>query len=295
MVKGVEIMDGIVNEYVNWLNVNGYSPETVKAYNNDLHEFMHFLPVSLQEVERDHIRRYLAFVQSRGCSKRTAARKLAAVRSYFRFCSLTEQSVKNPAQAIRTPRFGRPLPKFFYPATVIELLELPESSPLGLRDRALLELLYGTGIRVGELVALELKDFRKESSQIIVTGKGNKQRVLPLNTEAVSTLEYYLEKGRPALLTNACSSIWLNKDGGALGQRGVRWILTKYCKHLSNIRSVSPHVIRHSFATHMLENGADMRTVQELLGHSSLSSTQIYTHVTKEHLKSVYLNSHPRA
>jgi integrase/recombinase XerC len=155
--------------------------------------------------------------------------------------------------------------------------------------------LYATGIRVGELVAMEVGDYRRETRQILVTGKGNKQRLLPMHQMAADKLEQYLQKGRTRLLSQPTERIWLNSKGFPLGQRGVRWILSKYCQRLSLLRSVSPHVIRHSFATHMLENGADLRTVQELLGHSSLSSTQVYTHVTREHLKSVYAKSHPRA
>lgn len=187
------------------------------------------------------------------------------------------------------------MPHFLYPDTVAALLDLPDATPLGIRDRALLELLYATGIRVGELVAMELGDFRPESSQILVTGKGNKQRLLPVHHLARLGLARYLAVARPALLSQPSQSFWLNHTGSPLGQRGVRWILSKYCKRLSLERLVSPHTIRHSFATHMLENGADLRTVQELLGHSSLSSTQIYTHVTGARLRQVYAKSHPRA
>jgi integrase/recombinase XerC len=276
------------------LKVNGYSPETVKAYQHDVTEFLCSLPDKPETADRNDIRRFLALVQSRGCSKRSAARKLAAIRSFFHYCHLADAG-DNPAKSIRTPKFGRPLPFFLYPDTVAALLDLPDASPLGLRDRALLELLYATGIRVGELVAMELSDFRQENCQILVTGKGNKQRLLPVHQMAITRLEQYLREGRPKLLSHPSQSIWLNNKGNPLGQRGVRWILSKYCQRLSLMRSVSPHVIRHSFATHMLENGADLRTVQELLGHSSLSSTQIYTHVTRERLKAVYAHSHPRA
>lgn len=286
---------GDLTKFVSWLKVNSFSPETVKAYEKDVQEFVESMPKDSQKVDRNHIRRYLGLVQARGCSKRTAARKLAALRSYFRYCLLNQDSSTNPAQAIRSPKFGKPLPKFLYPSTVSNLLDLPDDSPLGLRDRAMLELLYATGIRVGELVALELKDIRQDSNQLLVTGKGNKQRLLPIHLQAVISLEKYLQGGRPALLNTATPALWLNNSGGVLSQRGVRWILTKYCKRLADTRSVSPHVIRHSFATHLLENGADLRTVQELLGHSSLSSTQVYTHVTRERLKAVYNKSHPRA
>ena len=256
---------------------------------------MRSLPDKPETADRNDIRRYLALVQSRGCAKRSAARKLAAIRSFFRYCHLSEASSANPAKTIRTPKFGKALPHFLYPDTVEALLNMPDSSPLGIRDSALLELLYATGIRVGELVAMELGDYRRESCQILVIGKGNKQRLLPVHKKAIASIDRYLLEGRPKLLSGLCQSLWLNNNGGPLGQRGVRWILAKYCQHLALKRSVSPHVIRHSFATHLLENGADLRTVQELLGHSSLSSTQIYTHVTREHLKAVYLNSHPRA
>ena len=285
---------GIMTEYVNWLRVNGFSSETVKATKVICRSFGNPCP-KVQEINRNHIRKFLGLVQARGCSKRTAARKLAALRSYFRYCLLGQELDANPAQAIRTPKYGRPLPKFLYPDTVESLLNLPDDSPLGLRDRAMLELLYATGIRVGELVTLESKDFRRDSSQLLVTGKGNKQRLLPVHAEAVIALEDYLQRGRPKLARTATTALWLNNRGGALSQRGVRWILDKYCQRLSIASSVSPHVIRHSFATHLLENGADLRTVQELLGHSSLSSTQIYTHVTRERLKAVYASSHPRA
>ena len=256
---------------------------------------MHSLSDGPETADRNDIRRYLALVQSRGCSKRSAARKLAAIRSFFHYCHLAEIGGANPAKTIRTPKFGKALPHFLYPDTVEALLNLPDTTPLGLRDRAILELLYATGIRVGELVAMELGDYRRESSQILVTGKGNKQRLLPVHKLAIASIDGYLTQGRPKLISRPCQSLWLNNKGGPLGQRGVRWILAKYCQHLALKRSVSPHVIRHSFATHMLENGADLRTVQELLGHSSLSSTQIYTHVTREHLKAVYISSHPRA
>lgn len=284
-----------ITEFLSWLKVNGFSSETIKAYQSDLEEFFHSLAVKAEEADRNHIRKFLGLIQSRGCSKRTAARKLAAIRSYYRYCRLTEESGNNPAKDIRSPKFGKPLPRFLYPDTVAELLELPDCSPLGLRDRAIFEILYATGIRVSELVAMGLEDLRPESRQLLVTGKGDKQRLLPVHVEALIALEHYLESGRPKLMAAPSTRVWLNKDGGPLGQRGVRWVISKYCKRLSVLHSVSPHVIRHSFATHLLENGADLRTVQELLGHSSLSSTQVYTHITKEHLKSVYLRSHPRA
>lgn len=274
--------------------MSGYSPETLRAYLRDVEEFLDTLPGKPEDADRNDIRRYLALIQARGCSKRSAARKLAAIRSFLHYCHLDDLQ-GNPAKAIHTPKFGRSLPNFLYPETVAALLDLPANDPLGLRDKALLELLYATGIRVGELVAMELKDYRRDSMQILVTGKGNKQRLLPVHRLAMARMDHYLLEGRPGLSKGETSAFWLNSQGKALGQRGVRWLVSKYCQRLSLLRSVSPHAIRHSFATHLLENGADLRTVQELLGHSSLSSTQIYTHVTRERLKTVYNNSHPRA
>ncbi|MTI94446.1 MAG: tyrosine recombinase [Firmicutes bacterium] len=289
------MVDGLTG-FIDWLQTNSFSPETIKAYRQDLQEFIDHTDKSFVTIDKNDIRAYMAFVQKRGCAQRTVARKLAALRTFFRYLQLMEVLSHNPVEAVRTPKFPRSLPKFLYPDAINELLALPANdTPLGVRDRALLEVLYATGIRVGELVALCVSDYRPGSQQLKITGKGNKQRLLPLYQHAVVALETYLEDGRPLLLASDSQQIWLNKDGYPLTQRGVRWILDKYCKLLAEAKKLSPHTIRHSFATHLLENGADLRTVQELLGHANLSSTQIYTHVTRERLKAVYLNHHPRA
>lgn len=285
----------MVTEYLRWLKTNNFSTWTIKAYQADLAEFSDFVPVPLSAVDKGEIRSYLAMLKSRGCSHRTMARKLASLRSFYRYALLAGHIQANPAKEISSPRFRGALPRFLYPQVVSQLLDLPPATPLGLRDRAMLDLLYATGIRVGELVGLSLTDFRSDSRQILVTGKGNKQRLLPVNEEAVRSLTVYINRARPRLDGGCSTRLWLNAGGRALGQRGVRWIIDKYCRRLAVNIAVSPHVIRHSFATHMLENGADLRSVQELLGHSSLSTTQIYTHVTRERLKSVYNQSHPRA
>lgn len=285
----------MVTEYLQWLKTNNFSTWTIKAYQTDLEGFSDFAQVPLAQAGKEEIRRYLAELKSRGCSHRTMARKLASLRSFYKFSLLAGKVQVNPAVGISSPRFRGALPRFLYPQIVARLLAAPPPTPLGLRDKALLELMYATGIRVGELVGLSLADFRAESGQILVTGKGNRQRLLPVHRLAALSLADYISNARPRLEKGCSRWLWLNARGQPLGQRGVRWIVDKYCRQLAVDTAVSPHVIRHSFATHMLENGADLRSVQELLGHSSLSTTQIYTHVTRERLKSVYNQSHPRA
>lgn len=281
-------------EFVSWLKVSNYSPRTITAYEKDIEDFTAFSGGVHGEPDRDTIRRFMAAVQNRGCSKRTVARKIAALRTFCKFCQLTGVMEANPAKTIRSPKFGKPLPKFLYFHEMLEFLELPSGNPLGIRDKALLELLYATGARVAEIAAMDLGDFYPGSAQIIVTGKGNRERLLPVHQTAAALLQEYLLV-RPRLIKEPTQAMWLNKDGGRLSQRGIRWLFDKYCQILAGRLKISPHTIRHSFATHLLENGADLRSVQELLGHASLSSTQVYTHVTRDRLKSIYNNSHPRA
>jgi integrase/recombinase XerC len=281
-------------DFISWLKVSNYSPRTITAYEKDIEDFLAFSGGVQGEPDRDTIRRFMAAVQNRGCSKRTVARKIAALRTFCKFCQLIGIMDTNPAKTIRSPKFGKPLPKFLYFHEMLELLELPSGDPLGIRDKALLELLYATGARVAEIASMDLGDFYPGSAQIIITGKGNRERLLPVHKTAAALLQDYLLV-RPRLIKEPTQAMWLNKDGGRLSQRGIRWIFDKYCQILAGRLKISPHTIRHSFATHLLENGADLRFVQELLGHASLSSTQVYTHVTRERLKSIYNNSHPRA
>ena len=287
--------ESMLSEYFKWLKTNNFSGYTASAYQRDLLELSEYLSKDPVSATKDDIRAFMADLQAKGCTNRTMARKLAAVRSFYKYCVMSDVLDSNPAAAVKSPRFRSPLPRFLYPQAVTNLLKLPPATPLGIRDSALLEVLYASGIRVSELVGLEPEDFRPFSLQLIVTGKGNKQRIVPIHHTAAAALKRYLLQVRPEINKHGASKLWLNARGQPLTARGVRWIVDKYCRMLAVDFSVSPHVIRHSVATHLLDNGADLRFVQELLGHSSLSTTQIYTHITKERLKSVYKKSHPRA
>jgi site-specific recombinase XerD len=212
---------------------------------------------------------------------------------------------ENPLRQLRTPKKGRQLPHFLPYHEVLELLELPElDNPLGLRDRAILELFYASGLRISELVQLDAGDIDWSSRMLHVTGKGGKDRIVPFGSEAAGALGDYWEEGRPVLAARRKehpvepeeeSAVFLNRLGGRLTQRGVQYRVRKYVDKLALVRRLTPHTLRHTFATHLLEGGADLRTVQELLGHESLSSTQIYTHITQAQLKAVYRSAHPRA
>lgn len=264
--------------------------------------------VSLQTLAQvDHltIRAYLAYLQREEFSRRSIARKLSCIRSFYKYLCRAGLLEDNPILGVRTPKLEKKLPVFLYEGEAAALMELPDlSTPLGLRDRALLEVLYGTGMRVGELVELDVGDIDASEGWVTVLGKGRKERSIPVGSEAIRALGWYLSQGRPQLLANRAKGgqfngrerqpLFLNRWGTRLTDRSVRRIVEKYAEQLALQRHVTPHSIRHSYATHLLNGGADLRAVQDLLGHKSLSTTQIYTHVTKERLREGYLQAHPR-
>lgn len=286
----------------------GASPHTVAAYSSDLAQFFGFLqriptlraqdPAGVSHV---HVRAFLAFLQSKRYSRRSVARKLAAIRAFFRFRSHRRGLDLNPGRAVATPRLPRRLPRFLAEEEAGALVERPDPrTPLGKRDRALLEILYGSGLRVGELVSLDLDDVDATGGVVRVQGKGGRERLAPLGSKAIAALGDYLERGRPRLLRLSAGAdreraLFLNCRGSRLSARGVREVVARYSAGLGGGNPVSPHTLRHSFATHLLDNGADLRAVQELLGHASVATTQIYTHVTRERLRAVYERAHPRA
>jgi len=259
----------------------------------------------LRAVTHLTIRAYLAFLQRQGFSRRTIARKLSCLRSFFKYLMRSNLVPSNPVAGVHTPKLERRLPVFLDEEEIGGLLSQPDTStPLGLRDRALLELLYGTGLRVGELVSLNRGDIDYSDGWVVVRGKGRKERAVPVGSEALQALGRYLAEGWPVLrarapaeeqsLPEAQQPLFLNKLGGRLSDRSVRRLLDRYASQLALGRHISPHKIRHTFATHLLNHGADLRAVQEMLGHASLSTTQIYTHVTTRRLRSEYLRAHPR-
>ena len=253
----------------------------------------------LLSADTDIVRTYLAFLNEKQYSKATIARKLATLRSFYKFLVKRNQLTSNPVVAVRTPKQEKKLPRFLDYEEVKKLLETPpQDNWLGARDRAILETLYSTGIRVSELVALNMDDIDFLGEIVHVRGKGKKERITPIGSSALQVIQYYMEyrNKRAQNNTNFDSKVlFVNKHGRRLSTRSVRRKMDKYLKMAGLDPAISPHTLRHSFATHMLNNGADLRSVQELLGHQSLSTTQIYTHLTTTKLKDVYENAHPRS
>jgi integrase/recombinase XerC len=282
------------------------SPNTLAAYESDLHQFAEWAARSsvteLDQIDRLFMRRYVAFLGQRGLARRTIARKSSAIRSMLEWAVIRGLVEKNAALDLPAPKLDRPLPKVMKAAEVAKLCELPpDDDAIGLRDRAIFELLYSSGLRVAELCALDIDDLDLKRGTLTALGKGRKERKLPVGRPACKALERYLSEARPALLlrtgprdTSARHAVFLGARGGRLGPRAVRTALARYLE-AEGESAVGPHALRHSFATHLLDGGADLRVVQELLGHESLSTTQMYTHVSTERLRAVYERSHPRA
>ncbi len=280
------------------------SYHTQRAYRADLSLTDEFikkvtntrLELGHPEVDTSLIRQYLAELQKENYSRSSIARKLASLRAYFKFLCKKGYLKTNPAKGIFTPKLAQKLPTFLYPKEVVNLIETANNlTVLALRDRAILEILYSTGIRVSELVGINLTDIDWTSEIVNVSGKGNKERVVPIGSYALAAIKEYLARRHELLKRNSSQALILNARGGRLTSRGIGLIVQKYACLLSISKHISPHTFRHTFATHLLDAGADLRLVQELLGHASLSTTQIYTHLTTERLKSVYDRTHPRA
>lgn len=291
----------LVDRYLQHLRVErNLSKHTVAAYSIDLaglaswaeREQLHLL-----DVDHRTLRRYLAELDRASYARRTVARRLAAVRSFYRFCIQQSLLTASPAAVLATPKLPRELPTVAPARLLSELIETPDAdSPSGLRDRAILELLYATGIRVSELSGLDLGSVDLTNGLVRVMGKGARERIVPVHPLAVTRIRRYLSEGRPQLVgTQPTDAVFLNRLGTRLTSGGVRRMLERHLKTLGASSQLTPHDLRHSFATHLLEGGADLRTVQELLGHVALSTTQIYTHVSTKHLRDVHKGAHPRA
>ena len=277
---------------------------TIQNYQTDIRLFIAFLQnrvgtVSWENVTVLDIRAYLALMNNEKYARRTIARRISSLRSFYRFLMRENFAKSNPFMKIKTPKLDKKLPVFLEEVEINGLLELPAKDELGLRDQALFELLYATGCRVSELVGLTLEHIDLGNQYVLLLGKGNKERIVPIGGAAVKAVDIYLIKSRPVIMrrfnVKEHERLFINHRGTQLSARSVRRILGKYIAELALQKHVSPHVIRHTFATHLLEHGADLRAVQELLGHANLSTTQIYTHVTTERISTVYQNNHPRA
>ncbi|WP_094603289.1 Tyrosine recombinase XerD [Sporomusa silvacetica DSM 10669] len=295
-------MESYVNEFINYLAVErGLAQNTLESYGRDLRQYQTFLQNSqldfLRNSNRDTILSYLNNLQVKGRAVSTISRNLAAIKSFYQYLVRERHLEKDPAVNLESPKLEKKLPKILSIAEVEELLKQPNTiQPTGLRDKAMLELLYATGIRVSELINLNISDVNLDMGYIKCYGKGAKERIVPLGSIAAKCVQEYINKGRPKLVrTYEESSLFVNHHGNRLTRQGFWKIIKKYALEANITKDITPHTLRHSFATHLLENGADLRSVQEMLGHADISTTQIYTHVTKNHLKEVYDKTHPRA
>lgn len=293
--------ESLIDAFLAFLRIErNVSPRTIAAYASDLSQFSAFLDrQGKHALDADHrlLRSYLAELDRAHYSRRTVARRLSAIRAFYRFLVDRGHCASSPAVVLTTPRIPRRLPEIAPADLLSRLLELPGTTvPADLRDRAILELLYATGVRVSELTALDVGDVDLAQGLVTVMGKGAKQRIVPLHTLAIDRVREYLVAGRPRLdRGRGGQALFLNRLGTRLTSDGVRRMLDRRLDELGETISLTPHSLRHTFATHLLEGGADLRTVQELLGHVALSTTQIYTHLSTKHLRDVHKGAHPRA
>lgn len=295
-----------IEQFLNFLRAEkNYSGFTVSAYENDLRQFADFLfrrygnNLTLLDVEKSHIRAFLSHLTAQRLERNSIGRKLAALRSFYRFLHRKGYIADNPAKQVRSPRYRKKLPVFLSIQEAMEVLRLPEAdTPEGLRDRAILEVFYGTGIRLRELTNMNMKDIDLKKGLIRIFGKGGKERLVPIGAKASKSLREYLNV-RSVFLQQSASpdedAVFLNKKGKRISPRTVQYRVKRYLSQISAATSLSPHVLRHTFATHLLNAGADLEAVKDLLGHASLSTTQVYTHVSTEQLLRIYEEAHPRA
>jgi integrase/recombinase XerD len=296
-------MQARIDGFLNFLTVEkGYSKNTIDAYRNDLSQFVRFLGEqtvsSWSDVTKDQLTAFILEMKDREYSSSTVARKVAAVRAFLHFLVSEGVVHEDPSANLDSPSVTKRLPRPISPDEIEALLAAPdaEANPRAIRDRALLELLYATGMRVTEVVSLEVEDVNLASAAVRCFGKGSKERIIPIYPKAVEALESYLEYGRPPLLKSVDEkALFVNHRGERLTRQGLWLIIKRYVKQIGINELVTPHTLRHSFATHMLNGGADLRNVQKLLGHANISTTQIYTQVSSKHLREVYDESHPRA
>lgn len=292
-------MKEIQEIFLNMLKVErNFSAHTLKSYHDDLIQFNHFLDqelLNLKTFEYIDARNYLSFLYSQNLKRTTVSRKISTLRTFYEFWMTQDESVVNPFVQLVHPKKEQYLPQFFYEEEMEELFNtVAKDSKKGLRDRVILELLYATGIRVSELVNIKLSDIDMSLPGVKVLGKGNKERFVPFGEFCRQSIEQYLNEFKPVQHARH-SFLIVNMKGEAITERGVRHVLNDIVKRTAGVTEIHPHKLRHTFATHLLNQGADLRTVQSLLGHVNLSTTGKYTHVSNQQLRKVYLNAHPRA
>lgn len=298
-------MEAAASSFLNYARVErGLSANTIGAYGADIAKFTKFMNknhLTIATVTRDHVVDFLAGLYRSGLDSRSVARHLVTVRNFFKFLIIDGIVEIDPTANLESPKIRQTLPSYLSVEEVDKLLSLPDvRTRLGLRDRALLDVLYSAGLRVSELVGLKMGDIDFQVGCIRCVGKGNKERLVPIGRKALESVEKYVRESRPSLMKSRkrgspTSAIFINQQGGMLGRVGVWKVLGAYGRAMGLRKKLTPHKLRHSFATHLLEGGADLRSVQLMLGHSDISTTQIYTHVLEDRLKTVYKAHHPRA
>ncbi len=295
-------MDSLVDSYLHYLVVEkGLSRNTIESYGRDLRVFLDFVEGrgirSFRQVTRGDVLAFLKELQGRGLSVRSVSRALISLRGLFRFLLLEGHLEEDPVEEMEIPRPPRSLPHVLSLQEVERILEAPDpGTPLGVRDRAMLELLYATGMRVSELAGLAPEGVDIQVGFVRVKGKGDKERVIPIGEVARERLDIYLREGRPRLLKGRESPyLFVNRQGRGLSRQGIWKLIKRYALQAGVLTPITPHTLRHSFATHLLERGADLRFVQVMLGHADIGTTQIYTHLNQEYLRKIYQQYHPRA
>ena len=289
-----------LSDYLDYLQYQkNYSEYTIQSYENDIIEYLDFVQsegLSFKEIEYSDIRFFLMYLKdTKKDNNSSIDRKLSSLRGFYKYMANEGIVKSNVFSLVNGPKKSKKLPRYFEYNELEEMFNVPDSTPLGQRDLLLLEMLYATGCRVGELVSIKVSDIDMARRSILILGKGNKERYVSYGEYCEDALKKYLQDGYLNLNKNKLDVLFLNNNGGALTERGVRYILDRIIKQTGINKNISPHMIRHSFATHLLNEGCDLLTVQKLLGHESIKATQIYTHVTTDRLKEVYYHSFPRA
>jgi integrase/recombinase XerD len=295
-------MKDLLENFLEYLSVErGLAKNTIAAYNRDLKSYIFYLRTknitNIEHTNRTTIVSYLLIMQKKGKASSSISRACAAIKSFYQFLFKERIIDEDPTINLDSPKLEHRLPKVLTVEEVEKLLCQPDmSNPLGMRDKSMLELLYATGMRVSELISIAVEDVNLEMGFLRCTGKGSKERIVPVGTIAVEYLEHYITNARKTILNGKKSNIlFLNRQGNNMTRQGFWKIIKKYSRQAGVNKQITPHTLRHSFATHLLENGADLRAVQEMLGHADISTTQIYTHITRNKIKEVYDKTHPRA
>lgn len=292
-----------LEDYIHFLKIERQLAEnTITSYTRDLNDYIDFVENakldSIDDITRQTILTYLQYMNEQGKSSRTVSRHISSIRSFHQFLLREKVTINDPTVHLELPKIEQKLPRVLSMDEVGQLIDAPDQSkPQGVRDNALLEILYGTGMRVSELIGLNLDDLHLTMGFVRIFGKGGKERIVPLGNKAIESCARYVNEARPGFIAKneASDALFVNMRGGRLTRQGCWKLLKGHALKANLQKKLTPHILRHSFATHLIENGADLRAVQEMLGHADISTTQIYTHVSRSRLKEVYVQYHPRA